>query len=243
MDWLAFAGSVLGGLISGLFTFIGVRLSISHDEYKRQRERIEKANDEKPRLEILSFNTIEEASEADLPNNDCNVLALGIKKFKTEDGRPCFYYNESALDTKNLMFVEYEFINNGSTEIEDICITSNLQGFMSLIEFERKDFYIKERFLNYDVWSNKRRIKPKERFTLRVYYVKGEIPSTELGSPELIVWLRGTNDFIWSQTLDAPTKDIEKPIMRKDAMLREACDILPTIRSFREMEQREKHSR
>ena len=52
MDWLAFAGSVLGGLISGLFTFIGVRLSISHDEYKRQRERIEKANDEKPRLEI-----------------------------------------------------------------------------------------------------------------------------------------------------------------------------------------------
>ena len=28
MDWLAFAGSILGGLIGGLFTFIGVRLTI-----------------------------------------------------------------------------------------------------------------------------------------------------------------------------------------------------------------------
>ncbi|MCR5692946.1 MAG: hypothetical protein K6G74_03125 [Bacilli bacterium] len=244
MEWLAFAGSVLGGLISGLFTFIGVRLSISHDEYKKQRERIEKAKNEKPRLEIVSLKTVDEASETEVPNNDCNVLALDIEKFRVEEGRSCFYYNEAALEIKNLTFAEYELINNGSTEIEDICVTSNIPDFMSLIEFERKDFYIKERFLNYGVWSNKRYIKPKDTFTLRVYYIKGEIPTTTFGCPELVIWLRDVNDFVWSQTLDAPTKDIEKPIMRSDALLREACDILPTIRSFREkMEQRGKHAR
>ena len=35
MDWLAFAGSILGGLIGGLFTFIGVSLTIKHEDKKK----------------------------------------------------------------------------------------------------------------------------------------------------------------------------------------------------------------
>ncbi len=36
MDWLAFAGNILGGLIGGLFTYIGVRLTLN---YEKEKER------------------------------------------------------------------------------------------------------------------------------------------------------------------------------------------------------------
>lgn len=38
MDWLGFAGSVIGGIIGGLFTFLGVKLTIKHDDEKKKME-------------------------------------------------------------------------------------------------------------------------------------------------------------------------------------------------------------
>lgn len=37
MDWLAFAGSILGGLIGGLFIYLGVRLTLKHEWEKKER--------------------------------------------------------------------------------------------------------------------------------------------------------------------------------------------------------------
>ena len=233
MDWLAFAGSVIGGLIGGLFTFFGVKLTIRHDEEKRRQEKIEKANKEKPRLEIISYKGFKDTAKIETINNDCNVLALGILDFKEIDGRACFFYNQDALDNKNLVFVEYQFVNDGLTEIDDICITSNLPRSMSLIMYERKETYINEHFLNYDVWCNKRNIKPKDTFCLRVYYVKDQIPTTILRIPELIVWLRDVNGFVWEQILNAPTNEIETSKMSAGSKLRESRDIEKAIECFK----------
>ena len=232
MEWLAFFGSVLGGLIGGLFTFFGVYLTIRHDEKKDHQAKIEKANQEKPRLEIVSYKDFKNTAKIKSPNYDCNVLALGISDFKEIDGRAHFFYNEAALDNKNLVFIEYQFVNNGLTEIEDICVSSNLPRFMSLIEFEKKDVYIKEHFLNYGVWSYSRYIKSKETFKLRVYYVKDQIPMTLLQSPELIIWLRDVNGFVWSQTLNAPFSEIEISRMSSGSRLRESIDIKKAIECF-----------
>ena len=38
MDWLSFAGSIIGGLIGGLFTFVGVKLTIRHEDQKKFEE-------------------------------------------------------------------------------------------------------------------------------------------------------------------------------------------------------------
>ena len=232
MDWLAFAGSVLGGLIGGLFTFFGVKLTLKHDNEKKNQERIEKATQERPRLEITSYKDFNKTANIKTINNDCNVLALGVLSFKKIDGRACFFYNEAALDNKNLVFVEYQFVNSGLTEIEDICVTSNLPRNMSLFEYEKKDFYINECLLNYDVWSSKRYIKPKATFTLRVYYVKDQKPSTILNSPELVVWLRDVNGFVWSQTLNSPANEIENSKLSNSKALREARDISKAIECF-----------
>lgn len=60
MDWLAFAGSILGGLIGGLFTYFGVRLTLKHEMEKEKKKQILKADAEKPRLEIVKFLNFEE---------------------------------------------------------------------------------------------------------------------------------------------------------------------------------------
>ena len=44
MDWLAFAGSILGGLIGGLFTYFGVRLTLKHEKEKEKKEVLIKAD-------------------------------------------------------------------------------------------------------------------------------------------------------------------------------------------------------
>lgn len=233
MDWLAFVGSILGGLIGGIFTFLGVKINIKHDEKRAAQERINKINQEKPRLEILSYVGFRNANENQIDDSDCNALALAIVDFKYDGHRSYFFYNEEALDINNLVYVEYKFINNGLTEIEDICVTSDLQRYMSLIALETKDVYIKKHLLNYDVWSNKRYIKPKDLFVLRVFYVKDQVPSTIMGAPELVVWLKDVNGHIWKQILYAPEEEIHMPHMGKTSELKESIDIKKSIECFK----------
>ena len=236
MDWLAFIGSVLGGLISGLFTFFGVFLTLKHNDKKKKLERIEKANADKPRLEIISFKDFKATSRIKNTHSDCNVLVLEILDFKDIDGRANFFYNDETLDCKNLIFVEYELVNRGLTEIKNLCATSNLPRFVALVEYERREKYIVEHFLNYDVWSNKTYIKPNGTLTLRVYYANNQIPITLLRYPEIILWLEDVNGFIWSQALNAPSNKIEISKMNSINNLRKAIDTKAAIDCFRHPE-------
>lgn len=41
MDVLAFAGAIIGGLIGGIITFLGVKLTINHEKNMREEEKKE----------------------------------------------------------------------------------------------------------------------------------------------------------------------------------------------------------
>ena len=233
MDWLAFAGSILGGLIGGLFTYFGVRLTLKHEMEKEKKKQILKADAEKPRLEIVKFLNFEETKHNRNVNNDCNVLMLDIKKFANDNGRARFFYDEQALKDGNLQFVEYELKNTGLTEIADICITGNLPRNLSLIELERKETYITENFLNYEVWSNKRYIKPGQSLKLRIYYIKDQVMVSNLGTPIITIWLNDVNGRYWSQLLASPNNQIEISRYRKYSEFRENINIDTAIECFR----------
>lgn len=233
MDWLAFAGSILGGLIGGLFTYFGVRLTLKHEMEKEKKEQILKADAEKPRLEIVKFLNFEETKHNRNVNNDCNVLMLDIKKFADDNGRARFFYDEQALKDENLQFVEYELKNTGLTEIADICITGNLPRNLSLIELERKETYITENFLNYEVWSNKRYIKPGQSLKLRIYYIKDQVMVSNLGTPIITIWLNDVNGRYWSQLLASPNNQIEISRYIKYSEFRENINIDTAIECFR----------
>ncbi len=233
MNWLGFAGSVLGGLIGGLFTFIGVRMTIKHDDKKKQRERLEKANSEKPRLEIAQYHDFKETIKLKSENPDWNALVLRIVKFEEKDGRACFHYENSALDLNNLEFVEYELVNTGLTEIEDMCITCNLPKNVSVFELEKREFYLNNHLLNYEAWTNKRHIKPQQTIKLRVYYVKNQIVLSNIGSSVLTIWLRDVNGYYWSQSFSAPGQDLEISRMGSGKQLANCRDINTAIQCFR----------
>lgn len=207
-DWLGLIGSVLGGLIGGIFTFLGVKQTIKHEKSKERKAILLKANENKPRLEIVKYSSFNDTINDKTINNDCNVIALKIEDVICDEEKLCFIYDKAALDSENLIFVEYKFKNTGNTEIEDICITSNLPKNMSVFELERKKFYIDNNILNYDVFAHKRYVKPGQVIKIRIYYIKDKVINNFLSHP-FTIWLHDINGRYWRQSFNSPIKEIE----------------------------------
>ena len=231
MEWISFFGSIIGGLIGGIFTFLGVKLTLRHEKEKDYKEALLKADANKPRLEIINYYDFHSNKNKKILNNDCNVVALKIEEFKNDDGRAKFFYDKEALIDKNLIFVEYELKNTGNTEIEDICITSNLPQNMSIFELERKEFYIIENLLNYEVWSHKRYIKPGKTIKVRIYYLKDKIITSPISYP-FTIWLQDINGRYWKQNFNSPINEIEISTYSNREEFKETIDIKTAIECF-----------
>ena len=113
MEWLSLIGSILGGLIGGMFTFLGVKLTLKYDKEKEKKEIIKKAITEKPRLEKVYANCKSTTSKISC---DCNVLTLKIEGIKNNKGVLEFLYNNDFLDLNKLTCIEIELKNTGFTE-------------------------------------------------------------------------------------------------------------------------------
>ena len=82
MEWISFLASILGGLIGGIFTFLGVKLTLKHEKSKERKATLLKANENKPRLEIVKYSSFDETKNEKTINNDCNVIALKIEEVR-----------------------------------------------------------------------------------------------------------------------------------------------------------------
>ena len=78
--------SILGGLVSGLFTFLGVLITITYqrikdakEELRRQKEKEEEQIKARPRLEIQEYSYFDGERVADV---DLEVIMVSIKDFK-----------------------------------------------------------------------------------------------------------------------------------------------------------------
>ena len=85
----AIIASILGGLVSGLFTFLGVWLTIRHEnkkarqeELKRQKEKEEQLFENRPRLEIMGYKKLVKYSPQ--KKTDAAILLCSIKEYKNE---------------------------------------------------------------------------------------------------------------------------------------------------------------
>ena len=232
MNWLGFIGSILGGLIGGLFTFFGVKATLRHEDEKRAKEEFEKTEHEKPRLEIAAYSDLKKAAESKAEKTDWDIVVLSINGFENKDWRAWFFYDEAALKLENLDFVEYELVNSGLTEIQDLCATCNLPRSISIFELDDREVNIKNHLLNYEAWGKKRYVKPKEIIKLRVYYIRDKIVVSNIGSPVLTLWLRDVKGNLWSQSLYAPGKQLEISRRRSYEDFKGSRDIETAIRCF-----------
>lgn len=230
MDWLAFAGSIIGGLIGGLFTFIGVKLTLSHEDKKKMEEELRKAIDARPRLELDSFKNFEESNVDD--DADLNALLLHIEDVNVDSRRISFAYDKKALDTKNLICVEYTFRNTGLTEIDDVAVVSCLPKDTAALDMSEREFFINKKCLNYSVWSKKRFIKNNDMIKIKVYYLKDKV-ITGLISCSCAIYMRDINGRYWHQPLFAPSNETDNSTHCLFKDFKDATDIDIAIKCFR----------
>lgn len=203
-DWSTIIGSVLGGLIGGLFTFLGVKITIKHDDKKKHEEELKRINDERPRLEIVSFK--ENQPYVASTKSDLDVLVLRIESVNIRENTPEFIYDEKALDLNNLITFDYELKNIGLTEIDNITIGCNYQRDTMITDVNHRDPIINHRYLSYDATCRKRFIKSGDQFTLRVCYLKDKVINGAL-SASLSIYMEDINGRVWQQPLFAPTNE------------------------------------
>ena len=105
--------SILGGLVSGLFTFLGVLITIRYyskkdakEEARRKKDENQALEKEKPRFEIVGYNEIDKYYKK--PDDaDISVFFADIKGFDKVGCR--FSYDEELVNKNNWFSVDYVF--------------------------------------------------------------------------------------------------------------------------------------
>lgn len=204
--------SVLGGLVSGLFTFLGVLLTIRHEnkkarqeELKRQKEKEEELFESRPRFEIIEYKEISKYSVSE--DVDISVLLCDIKDYKIE-GRAFFYYDPDVIETEKWVSAEYTLKNIGHTEISHMFFSTNLTRNTSLFGVENGDNEecYKNNLLNYSVILDKA-VKPKESIKLQVCYINEGVIASNV-SATITIWMVDEKNNWWAQPLFAPYEEI-----------------------------------
>ena len=205
--------SVLGGLVGGLFTFLGVWMTIHHEnkkalgeELKRQKEKEEQLLENRPRLEIMGYKNLTKYSPQ--KKTDAAVLLCGIKEYKNEE-RAAFYYDESVIKPENWVCVEYTLRNTGHTEIDHIYFSTNLPKSTVLFDVlnEENLMCFENNLLNYSVILEKT-IKPQQTVKIKVCYSKENMVIVDPIGATITMWIIDERGNWWSQPLFAPDNKI-----------------------------------
>lgn len=231
-QWLIpIISSVLGGLVGGLFTYLGVRATIKHDIEQKRKEELKRKCDDRPRLEITSFKDLKAVSSRG--KFDCDFLLTKYTNVSLENNNLFFSYDKSVLDIKNMQCVEYTFTNTGKTEIDDVCFVCNRKESLALIELKNIDFYLSRGLPEREAWpKDHKTIKPGESITVRVCYLKDFIiPSfpTAIVSMHII----DINDNYWRQPLFCPLSQTDNSKIESHRDFREERDMDVLMKELR----------
>ena len=106
---------------------------------------------------------------------------------------------------------------------------------LSIVDYNKKEYFINNHLLNYVVYAEKRYIKPNQNIKVKIYYIKEQIESI-ISTYPFIIWLHDVNDRYWKQPLEVQQNDIsiENTILsnRKDFI--EHTNIDKAIDCFKE---------
>lgn len=219
-------GSLIGGIIGGLFTYLGVlatirsqektRLHMEEENKKQQikeakekeEQLIKQAIEERPRLECINYGEFKKLDVENLKKYDLDVIITKIVSFKKDTNRYRFSYSDKVMDKKNWSHVEYEFRNIGHTEISHLFISTNFKKETALFSAkgEINRFHYINELLNYSECLDKF-IKPGEIIKVNISYLDNEILSG-MHSAAVTLWLVDINGRYWQQPLFAPGNKI-----------------------------------
>ena len=200
------ASALVGALVGGFITFLIEKKKFKAELLLEKKKEANLEYEKCPRLELREYKDLSEGkinSNADL---ECVFLNFDRRIMKNESLN--FSYDDRAIDINNLCCVEYVFENTGETEIDSVCLVSNEPKTTSLVELEHRTLLIENKILSYEAWSERRFIKPGEKVSFKVCYLKDKVivsPISAVG----VIYLQDINGNLWHQALFCPTKDVE----------------------------------
>lgn len=222
--------SVLGGLVGGLFTFLGVIMTIRYEERKRLKEKEEIVKKSSPRLEIVDYLGQRVYDEEE--SSDITMILCKIDKYDVT-GRPTFYYDNRTINPKDWISVSYSLKNIGETEIDHLYFTSNLVKSISIFNVSNGEnvFSYNNNLLNYSVILDKN-IKPQETIKIKICYITDRIIVSNMGSAPVSIWLVDSNNNWWEQPLFAPYNKLYNVTKTTHKAWRDNTDINTAFKCF-----------
>lgn len=189
--WIAFLGSIIGGIISGGLTCLGVVLTIKHENKKRSEEAKQRIFDSRPELEMVSRET------SHLPVKThmfFNLLDSAVARIDSvSDFGKEVIYKENTDDTKNIR-VSYKLKNAGKTSIERIVICSKRPAYFTLLPILRSS-KIKKDNAPWNGVSLEKHISTNSEIDVSFYSNSDDIRHYN----RVFIYLEDSNKRVWYQ--------------------------------------------
>lgn len=181
-------GNAINGLIVGIFTVIGVGITLRHEKKKETRqERKEKYNNS-PELIVNNYKT---------ENNEDFDIKLLVARFEADENIN-FKYSKEYKDKNEYICKDFIFKNIGKTSIESLDIVSTYKKNTSIFDIEYADIFMKNGSINYGYIYDKK-IFPGEELKIRLYFHKNIIISSGM-SCAFVIQFNDSNGVYWEQS-------------------------------------------
>jgi hypothetical protein len=209
--------TVVGAIIGGGFSLLGVFLTIRHQENKTKGIKQEKLFDERPKLEIVDLVEYEDnkPSEDDLNGALIETLAAFVKEdLKYSDNNQGHRFIYPDIKRKNFESYKYTLRNYGKTNIYRITLTANVFPNISVVDAKHDmfDYYVTNGFINLFI-NGLKQIKVDEQFSIIIHYpnkssVIGSNFGAYYGNPHIRLVIEDENHRCWTQLLHVPINHI-----------------------------------
>lgn len=185
----------ISSVIGGLFTVLGVFITIGYYKKKDAEDLANRVFDKRPNLVLVENTSIQP---------DLHLILL---PYKTVDIKGDFIdvsYDRSYLRINSLEYYDYTFRNIGKSEITYIHFIMNLKKWGSITEIDSNFYpnFIKDGYISHSVSLDKR-VHTGECFKVRFYHLKKKAIGASF-SAILSVSLHDDHDLVWGQLFFYP---------------------------------------
>ena len=188
MDWIEIVVNIIGdainGVIVGIFTVIGVGITIRNERKKEKRQEEKEKHNNKPELIVNRYEN----------KNEENIdMALLVAAFSV-DKNINFEYSDKYKNKDEYISEDFVFQNIGKTAIETLYIVSTCKKNTSIFNVKYADTFMNHGAINYGcIWD--RKIFPGDELKIKLYFHKDFIPSSTF-----IIQFDDSNGMCWQQT-------------------------------------------
>lgn len=216
--------AVVSGLISGIFTVIGVLITLGVENARKEKEIKRAEIKNKPRFKLR---------EGKFGTDDIIDLSVFVAPFnviKKEDGTIIFNYDKK-LYNENIICKDFIFENIGKGFAAEFHIVSNNQKHVSIISFPLRKSFMNMHSLNYCVLYDKSSIEVNESLKVKIIYNK-ELQSTNLFSADFSIYYKDENGNYWEQPLFPETPKLYEPVKSSWKELKNQISVETALECF-----------